>query len=247
MKRNEIINRLECLETITEAARKYQTGDVGEWVGLGLLTEAEYAEFREGWSAESYASKIAKEAEDAIPWGNLLDRPELPKPYREIVERMAELKPLVDADKKVVDFLRNAQPSSWNRGRPYWGEEVGRLAVQVLEQLKTADGEDYLGEYRDLDAKKDPKERDGTVVRRLRHAIHDEGEAAKKKARAEAYEDALTHAWGDSGKTVGQVIARKKELDALVDKRQDAKRLQAAAQIERVLNACLKGERLSNK
>jgi len=240
MKRTDIINRLECLDTITANARKYHEGDVSKWVGLGLLTEAEYKDFRQGWEAESYAYKIAKEAEEAIPWANLLDRDDLPKPYREIVERMAELKPLVDADKKVNDFLRNARPSHWNSNRPPWGGEVGRLADQVLELLKTAEGEDYRGEYADLDAKKEPKERDGSIVRRLRHAIHDEGETAKKKARSEAYDDALTHAWGDSGKTVGQVIERKKELDRLVDERQDAKRLQAAAQMGRVLNAILK-------
>lgn len=41
MKRSEIINRLECLETITANNRKYHTGNVDEWVGLGLLTEPE--------------------------------------------------------------------------------------------------------------------------------------------------------------------------------------------------------------
>jgi len=240
MDRKEIINRLECLEAITEEARKYQTGTVNEWVGLGLLTEAEYAEFRQGWDAESYAHKWGKEAEEAIPWPNILDNPDLPKAYREIVERMAELKPLVDADEKVNGILRNARTSSWNRSRPYWGEEVGRLAAQVIDLLNTAeDPEDYRGEYRDLDAKKDPKERDGTVVRRLRGTMYDETERARKKARVEAYETALKHTWGDRGKTVGQVIARKKELDTLVEERQDAKRLQAAAQMERVLKSIL--------
>ena len=239
MKRRDIINRLECLETITKNARKYNEGDVSEWVGLGLLTEAEYADFRQGWEAESYAAKWAKEAEEAIPWGDLQSREDLPKAYREIVERMAELKPLVDADKKVNDILRNAGSRAWGRSRPYWGTEVGQLADQVLDILKKTE-DTYSQEYNALDAKREPKEREGSIVRRIRHAIHDETEAARKKARSVAWETALKHSWGNDGKTVGQVIERKKELDRLVDERQDAKRLQAAAQMERVLKAILK-------
>jgi len=233
MKRSKIINKLKGLSDLSDLARSYYTGNVGEWVGLGLLTESEYEEYRLGAAAESLVYKAGRDAEDAIPYGDLYADPRLPKAYRDIIERMAELKPLVDADRTAGNILRNMN----SRGRPgaqtigeQWG--LGDLAARAIEAINKAE-DDCRGEYGSLERQKTPKERQGTIVNRIRIENYDKGEAARKTARAEAMEAAAARN--------PRSIRRKKELDRLVERRRNEKVKPIREAMKKVLEDALKG------
>jgi len=233
MKRSEVINNLKGLAALSDLARSYYTGNVGEWVGLGLLTESEYDEYCLGAAAEHQVYKAGRDAEDAIPFVDLEADPRLPKAYRAIVERMAELKPLVDADKAVNSILRNMGSLSPHGNRTI-GEQWGLADLAQRAQVAINKAEDdFRGDYYSLGKEKEPKERQGTIVNRIRIENYDKGEAARKKARAEAMEAAAARN--------PRSIRRKKELDRLVEKRRDEKIKPIREAMKKVLEDALKG------
>ena len=233
MKRSKIINKLKGLADLSDLARSYYTGTVGEWVGLGLLTESEYQEYRLGSASEIQVYKAGRAAEDAIPFPDLSTDPRLPKAYREIVKRMAELKPLVDADGSVSNILRNMN-SRGQRGAQTIGEQwgLGDLAARALDVINKAE-DDCRGEYYSLERQTTPKERQGTIVNRIRIENYDKTEAARRKARAGAMEAAA--AWNPRS------IRRKKELERLVEKRRNEKVKPLREAMKKVLEDALKG------
>jgi len=240
MKRRTIIGNLKGLVDNYDHVRTYMTGNTGEWVGLGLLTEAEYNAYLAGNAAEADVSKKARDAEDAVPRPNLLDDPRVPKEYRAIVERMAELKPLVDADKRTLDVLQGLRERGSFGRTSYWSAfGLSDLADRAIRAIRGAD-DNYGEEYRELDAAKDPKERTGTIVRRVRHEIFDAYETARKKARADATEVALKES-PFAGGTNAELIERGNKVRRLVDQRQDEKRAVQAEAMKKVLEDALKG------
>ena len=232
MKRTTIINKLKGLADLSDLARSYYTGSVGEWVGLGLLTEAEYDEYLKGSAAEHQVYKAGRDAEDAIPFADLYADPRLPKPYRVIIERMAELKPLVDTDKAVNGILRNMNSRARGGARTIgeqWG--LGDLAARVLDKLNKAE-DACRGEYHSLEGAKSPKDRPGTLVQRIRIENYDKVEAARRKARQDAQE-------AEAAKNP-RTIQRKKGLERLVEKRRDEKVKPIRDAMKKVLEGALK-------
>lgn len=232
MKRSKIINNLKGLSGLSDLARSYYSGNVGEWVGLGLLTEAEYQEYVAGANAESQVYKAGREAEDAIPFPDLSTDPRLPKAYREIVGRMAELQPLVDADKTVFGILRNMN-SRRSVGAQTIGEQwdLGDLAARALDAINKSE-DDCRGEYHSLEGAKTPKERTGTIVQRIRIENFDKTQAARKTAR----EDAVKN---EAARNVF-VLRRYAELKRLVEKRRADKVKPIRAAMKKVLEGALK-------
>jgi len=233
MKRSKIINNLKGLTDLSDLARSYYTGNVGEWVGLGLLTEAEYLEYVAGATAEGQVYKAGRAAEDAIPFPDLSVDPRLPKAYREIVGRMAELQPLVDADKTVYGILWNMNARR-SVGAQTIGEQwgLGDLAGRAIEAINKAEY-DCRGEYGSLQGAKTPKERQGTIVNRIRIENYDRTEAARRKAREEALKL-------ERAKNV-VVLQRYAELKRLVEKRRNEKVKPIRDAMKKVLEGALKG------
>lgn len=211
MKRRTLINRLKGLVELSDLAHSYYTGDIDKWVGLGLLTLEEYAEYKKGWDAESYVYKAIHDAEDLVPRPDFETNPKFPKEYLALIARQAEIFPLVQDDRKVTEILR------WFTERGYMGHEslpdtlgLSILGRKALESVRAAE-DDYQAEAWKLEEQLKPKTRPGTIVQRVKHEIAAAWEADKAKARNEAERNLSAK--------YGQVIARKKELERLVNLR----------------------------
>ena len=234
MKRSEIIQKLAGLNELYEKARSFQTGNVGEWVGLGLLSEEEYAEYLSASAADSMIYRKQKDASDAITITDILDE-EVPNEYRVIVERMAELRSLIDADKETRLTLRMLKESQAN-GLKF-------LSTQVEGLLKTAP-DDYTKEYFGLETKRIPKERVGTIVHGLRLKLYRDYTSRQRQAKNDVLEHEI--AWGAwsqgpyNHEPISTVLRRKKELERLVDYRSAAKRSAILADIKAILEETIR-------
>lgn len=233
MKRKTIINNLKELPDLWDLARSYFTGEISQYVPLGLLTEDEYQEYLNGWEAEGQLFECIHDAEDAVPRPNFETSPRLPQAYLDLVARAQELKPLIEGDKRVRDILTNLTSPGY-----YSGKSIGyRLAIQPLVkavQVVIRDAEDdYSSEYNRVNKAIEQKTRIGTIALRIRHEINRELEAARKEARSNAEARVMAK--------YGGVIKRKRELERLFETRRTEKLQPIREAMKKVLEAALKG------
>jgi len=215
MKRRTIIEKLKGLADLSDLARSYFTGDTSQWVGLGLLTEAESQEYMKGWAAEGKLSQAIEQAEDDVPRPNFETAAGYPQAYLDLVARAEVLKPLADADRRVRDILINLCSRGYTAGTSI-GDRLGIQALAKAAQgaIKDAD-DDFASEYCQVTEGIERKTREGTIARRVRLELADEWNAARKKARGEAETRFMLE--------YGGVIERKRELERLIERRRTEK------------------------
>ncbi len=219
MKQTTFAKKIQPVKDLLALARSYQTGNTGEWVALGLITAEEYADYMNGSAVESKMWKVGRDAEEAVQRPDCFDQ--YPKEYQAILKRLAVLEPDVKLVKDTWEMLRGLTSMRGNRYSD--GSSFGsRLGISDAADLAFAFFKDLPGEdgaeYNELKATQERRsQRDGTVVRRINHANYDSWEAERRKAKVAAMEAfALEPA-------NAAAIARKKEVEDLVDRRQDEK------------------------
>ena len=188
MKQAEFAKTIQPVKDLLKLADSYITGNVGEWVGAGLMTESEFQEWRRVGELESQMYHVGRDAEDSIPRPDCFDQ--YPKEYQDILRRLAELEPDVNLIKGTREMLRSLTS---NRGNQYGdrttrGSRLGidQVADQVFAFFESLPGED-MTEYSNLKAAQERRsQREGTIVRRINHASFDAWDAQKREARAAA-------------------------------------------------------------
>lgn len=146
-----------------------ETGDMGEWVSLGIATEQELTILHTANSTQMQIQNWAeKQAEKDYP------RPDydahLPKEYLELTAKRTKLKEVLDLREGIMSALR--QLSGKSMFDPGAAEKYGvrTVATSVLEEIKQEPFPIYL-EHSVLSTQIERKERTGTKVRNIRNDL----------------------------------------------------------------------------
>jgi hypothetical protein len=227
--RQTLVNKLSRIPELYEEARKYFTGDVSEWVKLGLFTEEELKEYQHIGDIQGKISLLISKAEDAIPFPDFATNPDYPDAYLAIMKRIKELEPFIKLDKSVNSTLANLRSS------PYYNTIANTLhlsspADKIQSLLRNSDSP-LQDEYNHLNIKKERKERTGTKVKRIRLQIGD----ALREQRATAKEQIYTQVQAK----YGHLLKRGEELDRLREQRRIEKLQPIRKEIRTILDNIL--------
>ena len=233
MNRNTFAKNISGIKDLVALARSYQTGDVGQYVPLGLMTAEEAVEFQKAWELVGRMYKVGEAAKEAVKRPEWRDK--YPKEYIRILDRLAVLEPEHKLTDEIGEIISNLTAKPVNRyadgdsfGRQLGVAEIAGKAVEYFRSLSEPNLEEYL-ELKD--SKERRSQRDGTIVKRVNHENYDAWVHAQNQARDAATEKfAVENAEG---------LNKKKQLDRLIETRRAAKFLEIGQAIAKVLSDAL--------
>ena len=191
------IERATRIKELVEQACKLHTGNTNEWVGLGLMTEAEYAAWERWGNLESkayQAGEVAERAADKAVWNTryafLGSRG--CHAYIELMRQRDELAAKPQEFRELEEALSAITP---NRGHAWLYERVNASKEQIQalqEQLQAEFGTEPSRIERDrINCRIEAHHRSNTKVSRVLDELRAAARQAEKQAGNKAREDFL--------------------------------------------------------
>lgn len=219
----EILTKSEKLMALEMEFQNANTGDVGKWVEMGLMTPDEYDAYRTSGAIHQDAQRLGIKAENAVKY-----EIDLPAAYKEVFDDFNE----VDTEKKVLEAARNALGNVYNSYRgshilqPLLSASAKAAAEEMYTQLSNRLAELYPVVEK-LERAMKAKERRGSLVKAVREEASRGFRDAQHEAREKAVDDYLAPFQAE--------VKAGKAAESAMNKRIEERRTTIASQINQLL------------
>jgi len=218
---------LNAANKIAELVRQYnavEPSDSKEYVSAGLMTEVEYEQYKAYEAIKEQAYQAGKTAESQVSYSS----DGLPAEYAALDARLTAVRAELVGWVMAINGIEQLVPGRGQRGL-YEVYQLGQPAKRLWQAL----GSDprfqaLVQEKAELEAKMAPKEREGTIVHRVRRANFGKLAKAQAAARQTAHNAVL--------EANSSVVEVGKSAEAYKDYRVDARKQELVKQMEEVLS-----------
>lgn len=214
MNKGEMIEKLADLLKLCEELDSYSQYGSDHWVEQGILTAEELAEWTQIEHVDLAIDKRVREATDAV------HRPVViyTKEYQSILDRMAELQPVITQVETIQSALTNLN----------YNEFDGNLWYNARHIFNRTKSPEEI-EYQELREKAAGLERKGSKV--------EKGRTARFTEYAEALDKVKAQTLATLQAEYATQLARKHELDGQVERRLRDKKAPILQQIDALLES----------
>jgi len=227
----ELAEKLKGLPELYDQVHKLFTTSEEEMEQLGLLMAEEWVVLEKVDRVQCQASDAKNKAEQEFGYPEQASF--LPKDFLQLCARRDELKVKYQQVNKVSDIVRYFMPSTWySEGGIASKLGLGDLARDVLEKMKQLP-DPLSAELSTLEHRIDCRQRQGTIVNRLRTQHYDKWNEEKQEVAQRAYEAVLAQ--------YKDLLQKERSIQSRIVTRRKEKLEPIRAQIETMLTKALRG------